>query len=462
VRLGHGLVAILGCAGLLASSEARAACAGRPTDPGGYQGYTYGDAEVRSFATAQVRVHYATSGTHAPVLDSTRPDGVPDTVAFAAETAEDALARYAQLGFRKVPSDAACASNGGDGKLDVYLVRFAGADGATVPECEGATCSSFLLVESTFRSKGYASAEEGFRTVVAHEIFHAIQNAYRPRLEPFWAEGTAQWGMKTLFPVLEDFERHLPAFFSDSGRSIDAPPAGVTAGFLYGSAVWPLFLSLSHGPETIREILELQAAGQDAIPAADAVLATKGSSLAEAFPMFAAWNAGTGELPSVGGYPDAAKYPGIRIAKLAEGVEGITSGLSYFAYRGKLEDRWEIALETDPSRNAGVLVPIEDGVARLDRAERLPADAEGEVLVVVAGITTKKTDAKYVIRFREPGTTNTSPSDGATAPPSSGGEDDGCNVARGARHPASSRGTFAIACAVVASFAALRSRRKRG
>jgi hypothetical protein len=397
------------------------------------------------------------SGTHAPALTSTRPDGVPDTVAFAAETAEDVLTRYAQMGFRKIPSDAGCASNGGDDKLDIYLVRFAGADGSTVPECEGATCSSFLLVESTFDTKGYASAQEGFRTVVAHEIFHAIQNAYRPRSEPFWAEGTAQWGMKTLFPDLEDFERHLPAFFSDNGRSLDASPSGVTAGFLYGSAVWPLFLSLAYGPDTIREIFELEAEGQAPLPATDAVLAKKGSSLAQAFPMFAAWNAATGKLPSTGGYPDAAKYPGINIEKLSEGVEGITSGLSYFAYRGKLEDKWEIALETDATRNAGVVVPIEDGVARIDRAKRLPADAEGEVLVVVAGVTTKKTDAKYVILFQEPGTSSTTPG-GTAPPPSSGGGDDGCSAAPGAVHPTSLRGVLAGAVAV--ALAALRARRK--
>lgn len=460
MRPGHAVVAILGCAGLFASSEARAACSGRPTDGGGYQGYTYGQAEVRSFATAQARVHYATSGTHAPVLASTRPDGVPDTVAFAAETAEDVLTRYAQMGFRRIPSDAGCASNGGDDKLDIYLVRFVGADGSTVPECEGATCSSFLLVESTFATKGYASAQEGFRTVVAHEIFHAIQNAYRPRFEAFWAEGTAQWGMKTLFPDLQDFERHLPAFFSDSGRSLDASPSGVTAGFLYGSAVWPLFLSLAHGPDTIREIFELEAEGQAPLPATDAVLAKKGSSLVQAFPMFAAWNAATGELQSAGGYPDAAKYPGIRIGKLGDGVEGITSGLSYFAYRGKLEDKWEIALETDPSRNAGVVVPVEDGVARLDRAKMLPAEAEGEVLVVVAGVTTKKTDARYVIRFQEPGASSTTPG-GAATPPPSGGGDDGCSAAPGAARPTSSRGALATVCAVAVALAALRLRRKK-
>lgn len=441
---------------LLAATEAKAACSGRPTDPNGYQGYAYGSAEVNSYATAQARVHWATSGTHAPNLTSTRPDNVPDTVAFAADTAEDVLTRYAQMGYRKVPSDATCTSNGGDEKVDIYLVRFVGADGSTVPECNGAICSSFLLVESTFKAKGYANAQEGFRTVIAHELFHAIQNVYHPRPEPFWAEGTAQWGMKTLFPELLDFERQLPAFFSDNARSIDAAPSGVTAGFLYGASVWPLFLSLEHGPDTIREILELEAEGQEPLPAADAVLKKKGSSLAEAFPVFAAWNVGTGKLASTGGYPNAATYPGVKIDTLADGIEGITSGLAYFAYKGTLDATYEIALETDATRNGGVLVPIDHGTLRLDRAQKLPASAEGEVLVVVAGTTTKKTDAKFKVRFQAPGAgSSASSSSGA---PSGGSGSDGC---RAAPRPASSGGALVFAGVAAAALAALRSRRRR-
>src|SRR5262245_22331835 len=108
------LVAIVASAGIFGTREASAACEGRPTDPAGFQGYGYGGLLVKSHATTQVRVHWATEGAHAPSLSSTRADGVPDTVAFAADTAEDVLTRYAAMGYRKIPSDAGCASNGGD------------------------------------------------------------------------------------------------------------------------------------------------------------------------------------------------------------------------------------------------------------------------------------------------------------------------------------------------------------
>lgn len=415
---------------------ASAQCAPRPTDPSGFQGYTYAPAEVKSHASGGVRVHYATSGAHAPDLVSSRGDGVPDTVALAAELGEDALSRYAEMGFARPPSDASCASNGGDDKLDVYLVKFAGADGTTVKTaCTGSSCGSFVLVESTFKGRGYPSIEEGFTTVVVHELFHAVQNAYAADMEErFWAEGTAQWAMKQLHPELVDFERQLPAFFAEPKRSLDSASSGVTAGYLYGSAVWPLFLSIRHGTETVRAILERQGQAKGAVAATDAVLAEKGSSLAEEFPLFWAWNVATKERAAPGGYPDAAKYPGVKgIAALEDGASGITSGMSAFAFEGELGGRVEVSLETDDARNAGVLVPLDGSSLRLDRVARLPATAEGAALVVVTGITTKKTDAPFTIRFGAPSDPSSSSSSGGGG--EEGGDDGGCSVStQSSRH----------------------------
>jgi hypothetical protein len=409
----------------LAAREAAAQCAGRPTDAGGVQGYAYAS-EAKSFAQGAIRVHYALTGTHAPDLATTRPDGVPNTVAFAAEIGDGALQAFAARGFRAVPSDAACASNGGDAKVDVYLVRFAGADGATIPEsCTGAACASFVLVDATFKGRGYATPNEGFTTVVTHELFHAVQNAYDAQLDRFWAEGTAQWAMKTLHPELQDFERQLPAFFAEPTRSLDTQPSGVTAGFLYGSAVFPLFLETWKGEGFVKEALEAEAAGSKAVDAVASVLARRGSSLADAYPLFGAWNAATKDRAGTGGYPAAATYPGVKAAALEDGASAITSGLGYHVFAGALERRQKVSLETDSARNAGVLVPLEGGKARLDRAQPLPAVAEGDVLVVVAGVTAKKSDAPFAIRL--------GPDDGAASaagvgPNGGGGGDGGCAV----------------------------------
>lgn len=466
---------------LFAAATAHAApCSGRPTDAAGYQGYTYGAAPVKAYDGVRARVHYASTGTHAPDLATTRGDAVPDSVALAGDVADKALAKYAEMGFKAPPGDASCTSTGGDDKLDIYLVTFAGADGTTVPEaCNGRACSSFVLVESTFSGRGYPSAAEGFRTVVAHELFHAVQNAYDSELDRFWAEGTAQWAMKTVYPDLADFETQLPAFFKDNKRSLDTQPSGVTAGFLYGAAVWPLFLTLRHGPDTVRLILEKEADGTKSIAAADAVLLTKASSIAADLPLFGAWNAATKALTGSGGYPDAAKYPGVKTEALADGVSGITSGLPYFVYRGTLDGPSKISLETDAARNAGVVVPIEGGKPALEKAAPLPANADGEVLVVVAGITTKKTDAPFTVRIGAPdpgGAASGGTSSGASGS-SSGESSSGCAVvasslrsprsaspSRGAPSPRGRRGSdafvaFGVALAALLAVRARSSRR---
>jgi hypothetical protein len=422
---------VLAALAMLAPRIAEAAqCQGRPTDPAGYAGYTYGSDPVKTYDTPQIRVHYATTGVHAPTQDSTRPDGVPDLVAMAGDIGEDALTRYAQMGFKKIPDDSSCASNGGDSRTDIYIVTFSGADGTTAPDaCNGTVCSSFVLSQWRFIGSGYASTEEGLKTVVSHELFHCVQNAYNSQLDRFWAEGSAQWAMKTLHPELGDFERQLPAFFSQSSKSLDAPPNGAVAGFLYGSAVWPLYLTLTQGNDAVRTILENEVDGTSAMDAANKMLQAKGTSLADAFPLFGAWNVATKDHAGTGGYPNAANYPGVKLGALAEGANAISSGYDYFGYIGKLDTEQGITLETDATRNAGLVIPLDGGKAQLDKAKKLPANAQGDVVVVVAGVTTKKTDAPFTIHLgaavQEP------PSDdgGASSSGGSSGGGGGCAVA---------------------------------
>lgn len=448
-RLKRAVGVLVAAAVGIAARSAAAQCTPRPTDPGGTEGVEFGAPE-KTYDTGSIRVHYTISGTHAVTPESTRGDGVPDMVAHAGDTAEDALGKFTAMGFRKPPSDMGCSSNGGDGKLDIYLVKFPNADGSTkTASCDGRACSSFLLCESTFFGKGYPSVKEGFTTVVVHELFHAVQNAYDQGMDRFWAEGTAQWAMKKLHPELVDFERQLPAFFKEPGRSIDTQPMGAVAGYLYGSAVWPLFLSLKYGDDTIQKTLEAQADGTSSLAAVDKTLGAKGESLAKAFPTFAAWNVGTGERTGTGGYPDGAKYPAVSVKAGADGTEGITTGFSYTALSIDPGGTAGVSLETDVARNAGVLVPLEGGKANLDKAAFLPANADGPTIVVIAGITPKKTDAKWVLRIGAPVASSSSSSSSG-----GGGDEGGCSVGGGAP------GGFAGGLAGLAVIAIVRRRRR--
>jgi hypothetical protein len=368
---------------------------------------------VSSFGNEQVLVWYTSTGPHAVNAATTRADRVPDDVATVADVTSDALTRYLAMGYRPVISDQLapnCGSNGGDGRLDVYLVAMNGGDGTTVPEsgrCESASpqqCASYVFAKADYSSV-YETSVLGIRTVLPHETFHAVQNAYDVDLARFWAEGTAQWATKILYPELTDLERNLPAFFKQTSHSLDAPANGVAAEVLYGSAIWPVFLSQRFGDDVVRQILEQEGTtGGASLVATDSVLQTLHSSLSREYPLFSAWNAATGIRAGVGGYPDAANYPLASVAELeSTGAQAITSGLASFFFHANVEGTLRVSLATDAARNTGLLLPFEQGIARVDQVKPLPADLTGEGIVVVSGVTTNKKDAPFALTLGSPG-----------------------------------------------------------
>lgn len=392
---------------LLAAGSAGAADCVRPTDAGGYGGFDYGSATVQSFGNAAVLVWYTTGGVHAVDATSTRGDGVPDAVASVASVTADALAQYAAMGFRAPVSDAdaTCGSNGGDGRLDVYLFHMSGADGETISEgarCNAGggaavACASFIIAQSRL-DQLYASADLGIRTVLPHETFHVVQNAYDANLDRFWAEGSAQWAAKKLDPSLTDLERFLPAFFHDASRALDGPANGVTASFLYGAAIWPVFLTQRFGDDIVRAILDEEGqTGGAALAATDVVLGSMQTSMAVEYPRFASWNAATGTRAGSGGYTDAAKYPMVTVAELGTSASGTSSGFASYYYHASAGAAVGVTLDPGMPRNAGTLVPLDGAVAQLDQSALLPANLTGEGIVVVSGTTDDKSDAPFTV-----------------------------------------------------------------
>lgn len=402
----------------------------RPTDPGGVRGYAYGSAPVQSFATAHIRVWYTLDGEHAVRNATTRADQVPDDVALAATITEEAYAKYGDMKFRPPVSDAthpACVSNGGDGKTDVYLMHFTAADGQTIPEqCKGTpkVCSGFILADAKLSS--YKTFEEGVRTVLPHELFHAVQEAYDSEMDGYWSEGTAQWAAKTLAPSIKDLERFLPVFFNEPSRSIDSPPGGSAASYLYATAIWPVFLGERFDANILRETLEAQGAAH--VPAMDAVataITNRKSTLGDEYPLFMVWNTATNVRAGAGGYANAASYPKLPAEDFpAEGVaKGITAGYASAIYRVNSTAAVEYVLDSDPERNRAMLVPVKDGITQVTEAKKLPAVLSGEGFVVISGITGKKSDAPYTLSTRAP----SAPTDGGTGDAgTTTTEDSGC------------------------------------
>ncbi len=423
----------------------------RPTDPGGYLGYVY-ESPASSFASSEgnARVWYTTTGPHAPPLKSSRSDGVPDAVVTVATVLEEAIAGYKKLGFKEAMRDGdypTCASNGGDDRYDVYLVAFSGGDGATATErCTTASptvrCPGFMLVEKNFVGRGYKTVLEGAQTVVAHEYFHMVQNAYDSKLDRFWAEGTAQWAVKQIYPSIVDLERFLPEFFSQVERPIDGAVGGVTAGFLYGAAIWPVFLSERHGQGIVLDIFDAEGAGKgSAMDSAEVALAAKKSSVGDEFVLFSAWNAATGSRAGTGGYGKAAAYPEVKMAnEFPDGVpaqvDAITAGFSARYYLARDPSPRKITLTADEARLSGMAVPLEGGKARIDQAKVLPTVVTGDAILVLGGRSWKKTDGPFTLAAEAPAAESDAGTDAGppAATPGEGGKS-GCSCTMPASEP---------------------------
>jgi len=412
----------------------------RPTDADGAAGVSYGTAKVSFYdsASGRARVHYALTGPHVPPAASTLQDGVPDAVVVAAQAADDALAKYDELSYVKLigDGDSPCPSNGDSDAVDIYLTQFAAADGqALLDHCDAGPpkrCAGFVLVENDFKGGGYSSVAEGMRTVVPHELFHLVQDAYDADVERWWAEGTAQWAAKQVYPDLRDLERFLPGYFANPWRPLNIPPSGVVTDFLYATAIWPVFLNERFDVSIVRQVYE--GFGPDragVLPTTDVVLQAQGSSLAQEFLQFAAYNAATGaRAPDAGGYANAADYPLVPFkavdASQALLAQDKGSGLGAFYYSLTADPAVELSLDADATRMAALWLPMADGKVQLDQAKPLPVTAEGDGVVVVAGQSTSRTDAPFKLNGAPPNSETAGSAGAATgatdagAPKSSG------------------------------------------
>jgi hypothetical protein len=419
----------------------------RPDSPTGYQGFVYGDAPVQVVEGARVRVLYVETGPHAVSVAGVG-DSPAAIAALAAEVGDEALAAYESWGFRAPLADPHSICGAGP-RVDLYLVRFSGGDGLTAAEScaahgEATPCTSFVLVDSRL-DQHYPTAAAGVRTVVPHELFHAVQNAYDAGQARFWAEGTAQWAAARLSPELPDLIKNLDDFLDEPGRALDGPVTGVTAGYLYGSALWPVFLEQRFGPEVIEQTLAAQASGESALEAADEVLAERGTSLAETYATFVQWNLATGaRAPTSGavGYVDASAYPEAPLKALdldATEVAGVLSGLSSAPYLWTEARPAELSLEATVERTRGYFLPLRAGRVDLTGVSSLPARAEGPGIVVVINTTTSKLDAPYRLSITEAAPAPPPPpiSHDEDTDPASAASDGGCALTSAAHPPSS-------------------------
>jgi hypothetical protein len=249
-----------------------------------------------------------------------------------------------------------------------------------------------------------------------------VQSAYDANSEPWWQEGTAQWAAKQVYPDLMDLERFLPAYFDAPWRPLNVPPGGVVTNFLYGTAIWPVFLDERYGAPLILNVFqELDSSSEGVLETTGRVLSAQGGSLAGTFLEFATSNAATAERATPGqGYQNAAAYPAVPLTPFAAtpgaSLSEVAAGLGAYYYSLTVTEPVELQLEADAERIAAVLLPIAaDGTVDLSAAQTLPATAEQDALLVVAGQSLARTDAPFTVRAEAMGSSEDSTEPGGCA-----------------------------------------------
>ncbi len=345
-----------------------------------------------TFPTANFIIHYAASGADAPyqaTVDINPADGVPDFVNRAGEIFENVWnVQINTLGFSVPPSD---HLQGGDGRYDVYLTNLGfGYFGFTNPESvvQNYRAFSFIEVENDFaESARYRdNPVDGLRVTAAHEFFHAIQFGYdafefdadRPNdpttYKPWWMEATSTWMEEMVYDDIDDYIGYLPFFYRYPWIGLGAfSYGGDVRGFHpYASCVWPIYLTERFDDVTlVREIWQQCGAvqGYNTLPATNASLTTRGSSLAAAFQEFAVWNFHTGPLADQDDfYSEGASFPAMDTTFHIPNL--VTSGPinvpNTIQYPEQLAANY-IVMDADPEAPGGVVVNFNgQGVAGQD------------------------------------------------------------------------------------------------
>ncbi len=250
--------------------------------------------------------HWTTSGADAVPTADTDADGVPDYVAAVIETVDGVHDAYVAAGYREPEPDGAA---GGDARTDIYLADvgseglygYCTSDAPNPPGSGPYDVWAFCVLDNDFSAAQFPTNTpiENLEVTAAHEYFHAVQFAY-DFLEDHWLmEATATWAEDELFPDVDDNLQYL----SESPLKKPAQPLDTfnDAGAQYGTWIFFRFLTeqldAAEGglPTLVRDIWERAdgaAGGPDeySIQAVSSVLAQRGTSLTEAYALFATAN----------------------------------------------------------------------------------------------------------------------------------------------------------------------------
>jgi hypothetical protein len=273
------------------------------------------------------KVHYVTSSSDAPASTDTSPNnGIPDYIDSVVEALKQTYQReIVELGWQPPPSDSGLASNGGDGRYDVYVTTVSCSGIAFVDDEAAVSAGSNNWVSHMVLGKdmqacynasfintgpGDLSTLSEYQVildVIAHEFHHSIQDGLNDFASGQFKEASSNWmndeafdniNANVLSTALGD---HI--LFSDP-----SVPLNTTSRGGYGGWFWLRYLSERFGHAFVRDIwAQLDTVTNNELTATATELGTRGTTLKDSWVDF------SGKLLAKSWFEEGATYPDVAI-----------------------------------------------------------------------------------------------------------------------------------------------------
>lgn len=160
-----------------------------------------------------------------------------------------------ELKMKEPLSDSLQPDNGGDGRLDIYLVHI--GDRGIARAMAGCEETPVYILINSDRPIGSAT-QKGMLQTVVHELMHASQFAYPVKAAcseyAWWAEASAKWAEDYVYPLANSEQPYVPPFLSTPEWSLEDDRDKKRP---YGAYLWPFYLTHKHrAPALVRTIWE--------------------------------------------------------------------------------------------------------------------------------------------------------------------------------------------------------------
>lgn len=416
-------------------------------------GTTSGSEPTLISPSGRFKIHYTTTG-----VDAVSSVAWVQTVA---QTFDDVASSYNASGWQLAPT-------AGNSPYDIYLLdlapqRLYGLTTSNQPASSASypnAFTSWMELDNNFTETLYTNASGGpytplqsLQITAAHEYHHAIQYGYNFYFDVWYAEATSTWMEDELYDGVNQNYSYIPAWFSNSTKSLDLAVGSdaVAIGAGYARWIFNRYLSETRGPAMIRGVWEKVGGlsspdGNSDIPMApvlDSVLSssTYGSSLSADFFGFTkrvyqrGWTTHLSETSKIHAYSPLATYTVYPVNSNSSPTPSVSLPHYSFAYYKFTTTSGATSLTISINKTSGIQTAL------FKNGSEIAAEASGisyvvssfgptdEVVLLIANATSTdghtanfSTDGSHVA-VTEPTTSTTSSS-------SSGGN--GCFIATAA------------------------------